>query len=785
MTSFRSLHRRLLQPLLALSATAALSGILGVYWLASHALQEELQQRGQLLSATLAISAETSSSLADFHRAVLAIASQPSIDNILLLSSDYQPIFSGDSFNINTEIDEFQLLKPLLQQARDTGRSIGAVDSHNSNLYKVVSLIHIAALPQANVLTPVPSVLLVSLHTEQARVEALIGAAWVTALFISIGIIVFTAIYLLLNKLVLDPSQKIVAVMKAQSLKQDVSTGFSPEHELGLIGQTFDQLAQTLNAREQALKDVLIEAQEASIAKSQFLASMSHEIRTPMNGVIGMLHLLYQEPLNNKQQKYVQVAKSSADSLLSLINDILDVSKIEAGKLDIEIIDFDIHSLFNEVASTMSHRIENPRLKLMLEIQGIKQQLVQGDPSRLRQILTNLIGNAIKFTQQGTITIRAELNPINNNETKNLQLRCDIIDTGIGIANDKLKQLFDSFTQADSSTTREYGGSGLGLSIVKQLCEIMGGDVSVSSNLGEGSQFSFTLKLSHSDALLQANNHVEANITAPSLNTLTQYSSQHVLLVEDNTTNQLVALAMLENLGIQADVSENGLQAINKLRQTEGKYYSLIIMDCQMPIMDGFSATKNIRNGNAGDYYRDIPIIAMTANAMQGDRENCLNSGMNDYLPKPIDVTELFECLSKWLSTTEKVTNFIAPNLNNTSDVIIKSETKIWDRSVLEERLDHRESLIIKIIQSFLQNMPELISQFELQINNQEIAKLSLTIHSIKGVAANINATEFYILCTNIEKLIKNNLNKEIIDAWPEFNRGYHRLYQILENETG
>jgi len=503
-----------------------------------------------------------------------------------------------------------------------------------------------------------------------------------------------------------------------------------------------------------------------------------------MNGVIGMLHLLYQEPLNNKQQKYVQVAKSSADSLLSLINDILDVSKIEAGKLDIEIIDFDIHSLFNEVASTMSHRIENPQLKLMLEIQGIKQQLVQGDPGRLRQILTNLIGNAIKFTQQGTITIRAELNPINNNETKNLQLRCDIIDTGIGIANDKLEQLFDSFTQADSSTTREFGGSGLGLSIVKQLSQMMGGDVDVHSNLGQGSRFSFTLELGRSDRSLQVSDNVETGITASSCTILKPYSSLRILLVEDNATNQLVALAMLENLGIQADVSENGLEAINTLKQTKGNYYSLIIMDCQMPIMDGFTATKKIRIGDAGEDYREIPIVAMTANAMQGDRENCLNAGMNDYLPKPIDESILFDCLSKWLPATEETTDYMAlDHNNNTPEVINKNSITIWKRADLEKHLGLNDVLIKKIILSFLQSMPELINQLEQQIKTQQIAELTLTIHSIKGVAASISATELYGLCTNIETLIQKNMNKEIIDAWPEFKRGYQRLRQVLKNE--
>jgi signal transduction histidine kinase/ActR/RegA family two-component response regulator len=642
-----------LQPLLVLSGIAALSGIAGMYWLESNALQKELQHRGQLLSTALIISAETSSSLADFHRTVLSLASEPRIDRIMLLDQDYQPIFSGDSFSFDKQQEEFNQLKILAQQAKDTRLSIGAVGSFNNDIYKVVSLIYISALPQANVLKPKASILLVSLNTAQAKKEAIVAAIWITALFITIGLIAFSAIYFLLNKLVLIPSQRIVTVMKAQGSEQNESTGFIPEHELGLIGQTLDNLTQTLNAREQLLKQALIKAQDASIAKSQFLASMSHEIRTPMNGVIGMLHLLNQETLNEKQQHYTQVAKTSADSLLTLINDILDVSKIEAGKLDIEIIDFDIHELFNDLVTTMSHRIRNQEVELILDIQEINEKVVQGDPGRLQQILTNLLSNAIKFTQQGKITIRASLSTVNqrtSDEHNDFQLHCDIIDTGIGIANNKLSQLFESFTQADSSTTRKYGGTGLGLSIAKQLCQLMGGEIDVSSELDRGSQFSFSIKLGRSDALSLASPNREMSDSTSSQQQLEHYKNLNILLVEDNTINQLVALSMLKNLGLSADVAENGEEAIAKLKESGDQYYSVILMDCQMPVMDGFTATQNIRNGDADEGYCKIPIIAMTANAMQGDREECINAGMSDYLTKPIDEKLLADCLVKWFS---------------------------------------------------------------------------------------------------------------------------------------
>jgi len=778
MTRFRSLRRRLLQPLLILSAIAAVFVGLGVYWFENKALQSDLQQRGQLLSTALIISAETSTSLADFHRTVLAIASEPSIESIIILDLDYQPIFSGDHYDINKA--ELNNLETLIKNAKATGLSIGTINSRKDYIYEVVTLINISALPQENFFKPKSSLLLVSLHTRQAVNEAFINAVWLTMLLFFIGLIAFTSIYYLINKLVLIPSQRIVEVMKSQSLKKNESTGFQPENEMGLIGQTFDQLAEKLNAREQSLELALIKAQDASNAKSQFLASMSHEIRTPMNGVIGMLHLLKKESLSEKQNHYIQVAKSSADSLLSLINDILDVSKIEAGKLDIEIINFDIHRLFSNIASTMSHRIQSPELALTLDIDGIKNQVVQGDPNRIQQIIINLVGNAIKFTRHGEITIHAVLNSVDhhadkiNNSANKLQLQCDITDTGIGISNDKLNQLFDSFTQADSSTTREYGGTGLGLSIVKQLCQIMGGDVKVTSELGQGSQFSFTINLGLSDNSLVLQD--KKYNTEGSHNKFKHHEHQRVLLVEDNAINQLVAAGILENLGIHTDIAEDGLEAIDSLRQARDNDYSLIFMDCQMPIMDGFTATKNIRKGDAGERYRDIPIVAMTANAMHGDREKCIQAGMNDYLAKPIDEILLVECLTKWLTAEIKLMEVVEPLKNGPTLVFKAAKSIVWDQAALLEVLGNQKPLVARILSTFLKDMPELINKLEHHIKDKEIAGLKQEIHSIKGVAGNIYATELHTLSEVIENMMQKNLMEEIINFWPEFEEAYQRL---------
>ena len=782
MTSFRSLRHRLIQPLLILSASAAFFSILGVYWLTSNAFQENLQQRGQLLSTTLIVSAETSSSLADFQRAVLAIASDPSIDRIMLMDSNYQPIFNGEITAQESHSVALQQLKIQAQQAQKTGLSIGAIDPHDNNLYKIVSLIHISALPQENVLIPKPSLLVVSLHTQQARTEALVGSAWITLLFVSIGVLAFITIYLLVNKLVLKPSQRIVKVMELQSYKNKIATGFKPEHELGLIGQTFDQLAETLNAREQALKLALLKAQEASTTKSQFLASMSHEIRTPMNGVIGMLNLLDNEPLTDKQKKYTQVAKSSADSLLNLINDILDVSKIEAGKLNIEMIDFDIHHLFSDFATSMSHRIQNPNLKLIVDIDDLQETIVQGDPGRIRQILTNLVGNAIKFTQQGSITVTAKLTPTLTEGDLNdeLMLHCDIQDTGIGIAKDKLNQLFDLFTQADSSTTREYGGTGLGLSIVKQLCQLMRGDIEVSSEINRGSLFSFSIQLQKSST--QPIKEQSKDFTRKTPINVSFPTGSKILLAEDNKTNQLVALGILESLNLQVDIAEDGQQAIEMLKKHDSTY-SVILMDCQMPVMDGFTTTHKIRSGEAGKEISDIPIIAMTANAMQGDRDKCLQAGMNDYVAKPIDEKILYKTLSHWLLPKKQFDKKDSSAINIEGASSGNKSSLIWNFEDLKHRLGNQDQLILKVIQTFQKDMPKLIAQAEHHIQCKEKENLAEIAHTLKGITANICATELQTLSTRIELQNQAGLWQDIESTCKDFKLAYQRLIKEIKQE--
>lgn len=397
-----------------------------------------------------------------------------------------------------------------------------------------------------------------------------------------------------------------------------------------------------LNAEQSALA-LAKEAKQANKAKSEFLANMSHEIRTPMNGILGILELLHMDELNNEQKEKISIALNSSKNLLNIINDILDFSKIEAGKLQFDHIEFNVVTLLEEVTAVMQSLADSKSLTLTLDTANIHIPMVKGDPLRIKQVLLNLVGNAIKFTEVGQISVRGTIKTID----EGTHFICTVEDTGIGIDESQLNNIFSSFSQGDSSTTRTYGGTGLGLSISKRLCRLMDGDITATSSVGNGSIFTITIPV---DAI---------NIAAKEDEDIEQMAaswdgSEKLLLVEDNRINQIVACKMLAMFNLSCDIANNGTDAIAKLKVANeiNRPYSLILMDCQMPVMDGYEATKEIRDGRAGASHTKVTIIAMTANAMSGDRAKCIDAGMDDYFTKPLEKNVMLNVLKKWLVST-------------------------------------------------------------------------------------------------------------------------------------
>jgi PAS domain S-box-containing protein len=526
-------------------------------------------------------------------------------------------------------------------------------------------------------------------------------------------------------------------------------TGFANRDGMpgGLVGLIVD--ITPLKKAEREAQQARAAAEAAAAAKADFLANMSHEIRTPMNAIIGLTHIALQTELSARQRGYLEKVDGASKSLLGIINDILDFSKIEAGMMTIESVEFSLDQVLQHVADLSIHKAEDKGLALRFNTAPDVPDSLVGDPLRLQQVLMNLVSNALKFTERGEVVVSVQLG---ENGGVDLRLRFEVRDTGIGMAEDAQQRLFSPFTQADTSTTRRYGGTGLGLSICRRLVGMMGGEISVVSKPGHGSRFAFEVPVgrgTRSATVVPPRASPKSDVVPAVLR------GKRVLLVEDNDINREMAEEILGTAGMVVDTAVDGSDAVEQAGKVK---YDAILMDCHMPVMDGFTATRRIRGGSVN---QAVPILAMTASVLLGDRELCLEAGMNDHVAKPVDVADLYAKLAAWIGG--------APAANVTMPVLgaakPPAEAAVLDTRTALTRLVGNEDMYRRLLGKFREGQADAVALIHTDLATGDRDSARRRAHTLKGLAGNIGATTLIEDAATAEACVAANEMASLCDS--------------------
>lgn len=524
------------------------------------------------------------------------------------------------------------------------------------------------------------------------------------------------------------------------------------------LEEKVQERTQELEKKNKNLAEAKLIAEKSKQVKEQFLASMSHEIRTPLNAILGFQELLKTTELSDEQKEYINSIDFAGRNLLVIINDVLDISKIEAGKFIFEEVELNMNEVLKSVVELVDFRAKEKNLSLSYSINSDLSAVLYGDSARLTQILLNLIGNAIKFTEKGGISV--QLDKIDENDLY-VKILFQVIDTGIGLSGENLNSVFESFTQASSETNRKYGGTGLGLTIVKQLVELQGGEISVESELGKGSTFSFRLSFKKGNS---NTNYRKNELNTSGFDFILRQKS--ILLVEDMLLNQNLIKKIMNKWEVNLEIANNGIEALEKLKSSK---YDLILMDIQMPEMDGYETTQHIRNSE-NEGVKNIPIVALTAHASSSEAEKCLNLGMNAYLAKPFKTELLKNQILNLLNTA-----------NKKQQIQVKKE---YDLSYLVEHADGDLEFLKDMIQIFLNDTPKILEELKISIDEGDFEKIKFNSHSMKGGFLTLGITEAGELIREIEILAdqKNNLDL-IINHYSKIEKLFNSSKPLLEKE--